>query len=108
MDAAKKRVYLRALVEAGLAAGMVAVAMLLGPLGFEILLPFILAFVMAWVFNPVVHGLQSKLGSTRKLYSFVMVLVFYAIVGALLVYFVLMLVEQVVGLSSSLPTLSVT
>lgn len=105
MDAEKKRVYLRALVEAVLAAGMVAVAMLLGPLGFEILLPFILAFVMAWMFNPVVHGLQSKLGSTRKLYSFVMVLVFYAIVGALLVYFALMLVEQVVGLSRSLPTL---
>lgn len=105
MDAQKKRVYLRAVVEAGLGVGMVALAMLLGPLGFEILLPFIVAFVMAWMFNPVVHRLQSRLGSTRKLYSFIMVLVFYAIVGVLLVYFALMLVEQILGLASALPSL---
>ena len=104
MDEQKKRVYLRAIVEAGIGAGMVALAMLLGPLGFEILLPFLVAFVMAWLFNPVVHRLQSRLGSTRKLYSFIMVLVFYAIVGMALVYFAMMLVEQVLGLSRSLPT----
>lgn len=105
MDKEKKRVYLRAVVEAALGAGMVALAMLLGPLGFEILLPFIVAFVMAWIFNPVVHKLQSKLGSTRKLYSFIMVIVFYAIVGVLLVYFAVVLVEQILGFARTLPDL---
>lgn len=105
MNEEKKRIYLRTVVEAALGVGMVALAMLLGPLGFDILLPFILAFMMAWMFNPVIHKLQSKLGSTRKLYSFIMVIVFYAIVGVLLVYFAVVLIEQVLGFARTLPEL---
>ena len=105
MKEEKKRVYLRAVLETVLGIAMVALAMLLGPLGVDILMPFIVAFVMAWIFNPAIHKLQSKLGSTRKLYSFIMVLVFYAIIGVLLVYFAIILVEQALGFARSLPAL---
>lgn len=105
MTAEKKRIYLRAAVEAVLAVGLVALAVLIGPLALDILMPFLLAFLMAWLFNPVVLALKRRLGSTRKLYSFIMVLVFYAIVGVVMVRFALLLVDQVMGLARSLPTL---
>lgn len=76
-----------------------------GPLALEIMTPFILAFIMAWAFNPVVRGLQRKLGATRKVYSFIMVILFYALLGFLIVMFGKVLISQVIGLARSLPSI---
>ena len=52
-----------------------------------ILMPFILAFIMAWMFNPVIAWLQRHLRLTRRLFSYILVLVFYALLFGLCLFF---------------------
>ncbi len=101
----KKKIYLRVLLDVALVAAAAGLIYLGGPLALEIMTPFILAFIMAWAFNPLVRGLQHKLGATRKVYSFIMVLLFYALLGVLIVMFGKVLIDQVIGLARSLPSI---
>lgn len=105
MNEEKKKIYLRVLLDAALALAGIGLLYLGGPLALEIMTPFILAFIMAWAFNPVVRGLQRKLGATRKVYSFIMVILFYALLGFLIVLFGKVLIGQVIGLARSLPSI---
>lgn len=105
MNEEKKKIYLRVLLDVAIAAAAIGLLYLGGPLALEIMTPFILAFIMAWAFNPVVRGLQRKLGATRKVYSFVMVILFYALLGFLIVLFGKVLIGQVIGLARSLPSI---
>lgn len=103
MDAEKKHIYLRVIVEFAIAAVVVLLAVLFGHTVLDILLPFLLAFLMAWILNPVVRALHNKLGLTRKVYSFALVILFYLIVGFLLFQFAILLIEQVMDMARSLP-----
>lgn len=105
MNEEKKKIYLRVLLDVALALAAVGLLFLGGPLALEIMTPFILAFIMAWAFNPLVRGLQHKLGATRKVYSFIMVILFYALLGFLIVLFGKVLIGQVIGLARSLPSI---
>ena len=60
MQEERKTVYLRLLVNILLTLGAITLACLLGKPALDILLPFILAFVIAWMFNPVVQAPRSK------------------------------------------------
>lgn len=105
MNEEKKKIYLRVLLDVALTLAAVGLLFLGGPLALEIMTPFILAFIMAWAFNPLVRGLQHKLGATRKVYSFIMVILFYALLGFLIVLFGKVLIGQVIGLARSLPSI---
>lgn len=105
MNEEKKKIYLRVLLDVALTLAAIGLLYLGGPLALEIMTPFILAFIMAWAFNPVVRGLQRKLGATRKVYSFIMVILFYALLGFLIVMFGKVLISQVIGLARSLPSI---
>ena len=79
----RRKTYLRLIAEICIAiVSVVAVALLGGPV-VGILLPFILAFIMAWMFNPIIAWLQRRLRLTRKLFSYILVLVFYALLFGL-------------------------
>lgn len=81
-----------------------AVALLGGPV-VGILLPFILAFIMAWMFNPVIAWLQRHMRLTRKLFSYILVLVFYALLFGLCLFLRRgQLVSQAIDLARSVPT----
>ena len=72
----RRQTYLRLIAEVCITiVGVVAVALLGGPV-VGILLPFIFAFIMAWMFNPVIAWLQRHMRLTRKLFSYILVLVF--------------------------------
>lgn len=105
MENERKRTYFRLLVETATAVITVAALALLGGPALNILLPFILAFIMAWAFNPVIQILQKHLRLTRKLFSYILVLVFYAVLFLLCLMFARQVISQVIGLAGSVPTI---
>lgn len=105
MDETKKNIYLRVVANITVLLAVLGLAYLGGPLALEILTPFLVAFIMAWIFNPAIRGLQSKLGFTRKLFSFIMVILFYVILGFMFVWFATLLIDQIIGLTRALPTI---
>lgn len=105
MEDDRKKIYLRLAVELTTAVVTCALLALLGGQVIGILMPFILAFIMAWAFNPVIRVLQRRLRLTRKLFSYILVLVFYAVLFGLCLWFVGTLVSQVIDLVKAVPTI---
>ncbi|MDO4741668.1 MAG: sporulation integral membrane protein YtvI, partial [Eubacteriales bacterium] len=64
-----------------------------------------LAFIMAWAFNPVIQLLQRRLRLTRKLFSYLLVLIFYTILAGLMMTFAAQFVSQIIALASALPSI---
>ena len=100
----RRKTYLRLIAEICIAIVSVAAVALLGGPVVGILLPFILAFIMAWMFNPVIAWLQRHMRLTRKLFSYILVLVFYALLFGLCLFFAGQLVSQAIDLARSVPT----
>ena len=99
----RRRTYMRLIAEVGVCiVGVIALALLGGPV-VGILMPFILAFIMAWMFNPVIAWLQRHMRLTRKLFSYILVLVFYALLFGLCLFFAGQLVSQAIDLARSVP-----
>lgn len=105
MQEERKKIYVRLLCQALCAVAAIALCALLGGRVLDILLPFILAFIMAWAFNPVIRVLQKHLKLTRKLFSFILVLAVYAVLLGLCLMFVGQVVSQVLDLVSAMPTI---
>ncbi len=99
----RRRTYMRLIAEVGVCiVGVIALALLGGPV-VGILMPFILAFIMAWMFNPVIAWLQRHLRLTRRLFSYILVLVFYALLFGLCLFFAGQLISQAIDLARSVP-----
>lgn len=103
MQEERKRIYLRLLCETAAAVAAVALCWVFGGKALDILMPFLLAFVMAWAFNPVIQVLQRHLRLTRKLFSFVLVLALYAVLLGLFLLFAGQVVSQVLDLVGATP-----
>lgn len=105
MEGERKRTYLRLITELVCTSAAIGALALFGGMALQIMLPFILAFIMAWAFNPVIALLQRHLRLTRKLFSYILVLVFYAILFGLFMFFTGQLIAQVVGLARAVPSI---
>lgn len=103
----RKKTYVRLVVELLVSAAAIGLTALLGGPVLSILLPFLIAFFMAWVFNPVIRLLQGRLRLARKIFSYILVLVFYAIVFGLCIGFAALLVSQAVDLAKAVPSIVV-
>ena len=105
MDESPRTIYFRLLIELATLL-LTAVAFIIGGgTVLSILMPFLLAFIMAWAFNPVIRVLQKRLRLTRKLFSYILVLVFYALLFILCLAFAEQVITQLVGLTRSVPTI---
>ena len=105
MDESPRTIYFRLLIEL-VTLLLAAVAFIIGGgTVLSILMPFLLAFIMAWAFNPVIRVLQKRLRLTRKLFSYILVLVFYALLFILCLAFAEQVITQLVGLTRSVPTI---
>ena len=56
----------------------------LGPPLLSLFMPFVLALILSWLLNPLVRSLQRRLGLSRKLLSFVLIVLIFAAAGGLL------------------------
>ncbi len=66
----------------------------LGPPLLSLMMPFVLALVMAWLFNPAIRYLQKKFGMKRGPLSLIFILLAFALVGGVVTGFVYTLVSQ--------------
>lgn len=101
----RKKTYYRLLAEV---ICMAVAALLLFTLGGKvlgILMPFIIAFILAWALNPLIRRLQSRMRLTRKLFSYILVILIYAVVFGLCLWFVTLLISQVVDLAKAVPSI---
>ena len=77
---------------------VLAALALAGPALLSLFMPFVLAFVVAWLLNPLVRGIQRRLGISRKFLSLVLILLILALAGGLLVAFIWNIAQEAVSL----------
>ena len=78
------RLWMRLGVRLLLAVGIVLILRYLVPPLLSLLMPFVLALVTAWLLNPVVKGLQRRLGLSRGVLSLFLILLAFAAAGGIL------------------------
>lgn len=78
------RLWIRLGIRLLLAAGTVLALRYLVPPLLSLLMPFVLALVTAWLLNPLVRGLQRRLGVSRRLLSLLLILLAFAAAGGVL------------------------
>ena len=78
------RLWVRLGIRLLLAVGIVLILRYLVPPLLSLLMPFVLALVTAWLLNPLVKGLQRRLGLSRGVLSLFLILLAFAAAGAIL------------------------
>lgn len=78
------RLWVRLGIRLLLAVGIVLILRYLVPPLLSLLMPFVLALVTAWLLNPVVKGLQRRLGLSRGVLSLFLILLAFAAAGGIL------------------------
>lgn len=105
MEEERKKIYIRLVVEFVTFALFAVGCFVFGGPVLNILMPFLLAFIMAWIFNPVIQVLQKRMRFTRKIFSYILVLVFYAVLFGLCLAFASQVVTQVIELVKAVPSI---
>ena len=77
---------------------VLAALALAGPALLSLFMPFVLAFVVAWLLNPLVRGIQRRLGISRKFLSLVLILLILAVAGGVLVAFIWNIAQEIISL----------
>ena len=101
----RKKTYYRLLAEVITTVVAAVLLLTLGGKVLGILMPFIIAFILAWALNPLIRRLQSRTRLTRKLFSFTLVILIYAVVFGLCLWFVTLLISQIVDLVKAVPSI---
>lgn len=78
------RLWMRLGIRLLLAVGIVLALRYLVPPLLSLLMPFVLALVTAWLLNPLVKGLQRRLGVSRGVLSLLLILLAFAAAGGIL------------------------
>ena len=96
-----RSVYSRLLIKL-LIVSVVCVLCILGiPLALDYFAPFILAFLLAWLLNPIVVWVRRKIGVPRKITAIVLVTLLYIIILAVIFWIVYSLVNEVIAFSDN-------
>lgn len=75
------------------------------PLFFSLFAPFILAFIMAAILNPLVSFLEKKLHVSRRIISFAAVLLVFSSLATLIAWFIYTLVGETISLAKNIQIL---
>ena len=70
-----------------------------------LLMPFVLALVLAWILNPAIVKVQRRLGASRKALSLVMLILIFTVAGGLLAALVYSVVSEVASLVMNWPAI---
>ena len=101
----RKKTYYRLLAEIVTTVVAAVLLLTLGGKVLGILMPFLIAFIMAWALNPLIRRLQTRMRLTRKLFSFTLVILLYAVFFGLCLWFVTLLISQIVDLAKAVPSI---
>lgn len=78
------RLWMRLGIRLALAALLILFLRYLVPPLLRLFMPFVLALVVAWLLNPLIKGLQKRLGLSRGVISLLLILLGFAAVGGVL------------------------
>lgn len=78
------RLWMRLGIRLALAALLILFFRYLVPPLLRLFMPFVLALVVAWLLNPLIKGLQKRLGLSRGVISLLLILLGFAAVGGVL------------------------
>ncbi len=79
---------------------LLALFLLVPPL-LSLLMPFALALLVAWLLNPLVRVLHQKLGGSRNLISFFLILLLFCLVGGLLSGLIYTATNELISLANN-------
>lgn len=99
------RLWLRLGIRLLLVAAVLLLAVFAGPPLLSLFMPFVLAFLIAWLLNPVVRWLHKKLNISRKVISLLLILLVFAVVGGALFWFVYGIGSEVYALVTNWNTM---
>lgn len=99
------RLWLRLGVRLVLVAAALLLLRYLAPPLLSLFMPFVIALIMAWLLNPIIKGLQKRCGVSRKILSFVLLILFFAVVGGALTALIYNIVAEVGSLVSNWPAI---
>lgn len=92
------RLWLRLGIRAVLTAAAVLLLIYAVPPLLSLLLPFVLALIVAWLLNPMVRWFQRRLSVSRKVISMVLVILLFCVIGGALFGIAWVAVDQVASL----------
>lgn len=102
---AGKRLYIRMCLRILLLiAAVLFIRFTFGPL-FSLLGPFVIAFIFAWMLNPLVTALNKRLGASRKVLSFVAVIAVFICIAGITAALVYRVASEIVDFASNWQTI---
>lgn len=99
------RLWLRLGIRAVLTAGFLLLLFLAVPPLVSLFMPFVLAFLLAWLLNPAVRLLQRRLGLPRNVLALILVLLIFGVAGDLLFLFSYNIVTELLQLTDEWQTI---
>jgi sporulation integral membrane protein YtvI len=95
------RLWLRLGIRLILAAAAVLFLIFAVPPLISLLLPFVLAFLVSWMLNPLIRALQKRLGIPRPVLSLIFVLLIFGITGGIFFVFFSQIVSELIRLANN-------
>jgi len=99
----KRLLYIRILIKIVLIILAIILIVIFGRTLFDIAMPFILAFLIAWIFNPLLKYLTDKF-KVRRIITMIILLVTYAIIGAVIWNTGVEAIKEINNMIANLPT----
>ncbi|NCB62143.1 MAG: sporulation integral membrane protein YtvI [Clostridia bacterium] len=95
------RLWMRLGIRTVLFAAVILGLIFLAPPLLSLFMPFVLAFVMAWLLHPVIRALQKRLKLSRGILSMLLIVLVFAIAGGALGFFCYSAVVEVRSLAEN-------
>lgn len=99
------RLWLRLGVRLALVVLAVLLLRYVAPPFVSLLMPFLLALIMAWLLNPLIKAIQKRIGVSRKILSLLLILLLFAVAGGALTALVYNIVAELASLVSNWPVI---
>lgn len=99
------RLWLRLGVRLALVVLVVLLLVYVAPPFASLFMPFLLALVMAWLLNPIIKGIQKRMGVSRKLLSAFLIILLFAVAGGALSALIYNIVAELGSLASNWGTI---
>ena len=98
---ARKQLWGRLAIHIALIATTILCGIYILPPLINVLLPFVVGLIVAWLLNPVINKIRNRIKISRRILSFVFTTILMLILGGVVVYFFYSLISQGISFVSS-------
>ena len=101
-QAERKRLWGRLFIRTMILVAAILFIFLLIPTLFNNFFPFIAAFVVAWLFHPIIKKIREKIPVSRKILSLLFTILLFVVAGALITWLCYAIINEFLSFVSSL------